>query len=78
MAKITNWKSKYATKVLDSRGVVKLSGVTNKPGKDYMGLFLVFIGVCFGLFIGTMILRPDLINWNTFFRSFMIGIIIAR
>lgn len=73
-----NWKATMVSRTLNDRFAVKLTGTT-APSKAaiFERLFPVFIGFMIGAFVVVTILRPDLINWETFSQSFMLGIIIG-
>lgn len=66
------------SKTLNDRFTAKLTGVTYRPGLSIVGrLFPVFVGFAFGAFFMVVLLRPDLINWQAFSQSFMLGIIMG-
>lgn len=74
------WKASFVPRVLSERHIVRITGMTAVPSRwEIIGrLFPYFIGAMIGAFVMITLLRPDLIDWHTFFRSFMIGIIIGR
>jgi hypothetical protein len=73
------WKGEYTARLLTQRFAPKVTGIAYKATPNWLwSMFPAFMGFAIGLFVAIVILRPDLINWETFFRSFMLGIIIGR
>ena len=74
------WKASFIPRVLTQSHLVRVTGVTSTPSQweAIWRLFPYFMAVMVGSFITIAVMRPDLIDWHTFFRSFMIGIIIGR
>ena len=72
----TNYISEAGYSVLSERRQAKLIGITKKeslfpPQNIMIGMFGFFIGI----FLGIIILKPELINWRVFNQAFILGVI---
>lgn len=67
-------------RTMQPKRMAKLTNITSKTDEmevNAIGVIIVLSIFSIGMFTALVILRPDLIDWRAFERSFMLGIIMG-
>ena len=75
---MSKWISEMGMASLSHRRHARLTGITKKDSLfSLMGYTKIVVGFLIGVFVTIAIIKPELIDWGTFSRSFLIGIIMG-
>lgn len=70
-------KTETNLSIQSERRMAKLTGICN-PDPSYLSIFYWLIpGIIIGFFLAIVLIKPELINWQVFGQSFLIGVMMG-